>query len=137
VIRSKPIPLCLVSTRTLKLSVKFPCDKLENQLNLQDGDIDHRQHAEIHSDSSQRNVEKDSTTLENSNVDKFVITDDKRTTTAIHNQKHYSFSISSATCYHHIMFHQTPHPQSMLILYLDWTQPESILLHSHSHNLTN
>jgi hypothetical protein len=90
--------------------VKFPCDKLENQLNLQDGEIDHRQHAGIHSVSSQRNVQKDSTTLESSDVDKFVITDGKRTTTAIHNQKHPSFSISSATCCHHMMIHQTPPP---------------------------
>jgi len=109
VIRSKPLPLSLVNTRTLKLSVKFPYDKLGNQLNLQDGDIDHRQHAGIHSDSSQKNVQKDSTTLEISDFDKFVITD-KRTTTAIHNQKNSSFSISSATCYHHMMFHQTPPP---------------------------
>jgi len=110
VISSKPLPLPLVSTRTLKPSVKFPCDKLENQLNLQDGDIDHRQHTGIHSDSSQRNVKKDSTILENSDVDKFVITDDKWTTTAIHNQKHSSFSISSATFYYYMMFHQTPPP---------------------------
>ena len=97
-IRSKLLPLSLVSTRPLKVSVKFPCDKLEDQLHLQDGDIDHRQHAGIHSDPSQRNVQKDSTTVERSDVDKFEITDDKRTTTAIHNQKHSSFSISSATC---------------------------------------
>jgi len=109
VIRSKPLPLSLVNTRTLKLSVKFPCDKLENQLNLQDGDIDHRQHAGIHSAPSQKKVQTDRTTVGNSNVDKFVITD-KWTTIAIHNQKHSSFSISSATCYYHMMFHQTPPP---------------------------
>ena len=108
-IRSKLLPLSLVSTRPLKVSVKFPCDKLEDQLHLQDGDIDHHQHAGIHSDPSQRNVKKDSTILENSDVDKFVITD-KWTTTAILNQKHSSFSISSANCYYHMMFHQTPLP---------------------------
>jgi len=110
VINSKPLPLPLVSIRTLKLSVKFPCDKLENRLNLQDRYIDHRQRAGIHSDPSQRNVQKYSTILEHSDVDKFVITDDKRTTTAIHNQKHSSFSISSATFYYHRMFYQTPPP---------------------------
>jgi len=108
VISSKPLPLSFVSTRTLKLSVKFPCDKLETQICLQDGDIDHRQHAGIYSDSSQRNVQTDSTPVENSDVNKFVITDDKRTTTAIHNQNHSSFSISSATFYYHMMFYQTP-----------------------------
>jgi len=42
--------LSLVTTPTGKVTVKFLCDKQENQLMLQDGVLDHRQQAVFHFD---------------------------------------------------------------------------------------
>jgi len=56
-----PKPLHLISCyhATGKLSVQVPCDSKKKKQNvLQDGEIDHRQHAGIHSDSLHKNYER-------------------------------------------------------------------------------
>jgi hypothetical protein len=42
--------LSLITTPTTKLTLKFLCDKQENQFMLQDGELNPRQRAEFHSD---------------------------------------------------------------------------------------
>jgi hypothetical protein len=50
------ITLSLVTTPTEKLRVKISCGKQKKNIKLQDGEIDHRQHAEIDSNSSNMNL---------------------------------------------------------------------------------
>ena len=55
----------------------------ENQIMLQDGEIDHRQHTGFHSDSLHMNVKKDSTVGEKADIDTFVITEGNVAQTAL------------------------------------------------------
>jgi hypothetical protein len=45
--------LSLVTTTTEKLTVKFLCDKQENQFKLQDGELNHRIVGQNHSKAGQ------------------------------------------------------------------------------------
>ena len=80
----------------------------ENQIILQDGELDHSQHAGVHSFLWHTNVYKYSTNVEKVYIETFVITEGNRTQTALYNQKLSSFNISNATCCPHIMLHQPP-----------------------------
>ena len=63
---------------------------------LQDGEIGHRQHKRIHSDSLHMNVKKDSTVGEKTNIDTFVITEGNVAQTAVWTA--YSYDIIQFEC---------------------------------------
>ena len=101
--------LFLFTTPTEELCVNVSCGSKENQLILQNGEINHRHHAGIHSNLTNE-CKKDSTIEEEMDIETFLITEGNKAQKAL------------GVVYENILLDcrlPPPPPPPMLYLYLD------------------